>query len=132
MRLSAVIPLLVLCGLFFTDAVPDATELYMNFTKRHVYAGMNANMCHDVMEKRNIYFNPYPKPSNTFITNPGSRIRLFCDGKPNGLYKSSSNDYNTVTCRRDYTTRKYIGYANTNVYIMLKCQQGVPVHFESL
>lgn len=129
MHVSAVIPLLVLCGLFSTDALPDATELCQSFIKKHVNAGMNANTCDDVMKKRSIYFNPYPKPVNTFITNPGNRIRLFCNGKPNGLTKSSSNDYNIVKCRWNPTTSKYIGYAETNVYIELHCLQGVPVHF---
>lgn len=129
MHLSAVIPLLVLCGSLSTDAVPDAGKLYKSFVKKHVYAGMNANMCHDVMEKKSKEFESYPKPVNTFITNPGDRIKNFCNNKGNGLIQSSSNDYNIVTCRWDNSMNRYIGYQNTNVFIKLHCLHGVPVHF---
>ncbi|XP_058625694.1 ribonuclease-like 3 [Onychostoma macrolepis] len=138
---STVILLLLLSVSSFTHGQPaDVMRRYQKFLTQHQGPYVNVEMCTDEISDRNIGSETGEcKPVNTFIQAQDHQIKAVCSGgtrlyNDRNLFESAT-PYSVVTCRLKSgqwpNCEYYRGRLSTR-YIVLACDQGWPVHYQSM
>ncbi|KAK9967255.1 hypothetical protein ABG768_001662 [Culter alburnus] len=137
---SAVILLLILIVPSFTHGQPpdQIMHSYKKFLNQHLGPDMTEQKCDSEMRKRGITVNDNGcKPVNTFIQANSNQIKAVCGngGIPHGnnLFRSIQ-PFPVITCTLKsgvrYPRCEYGKGKKSTRYIVLKCVEGWPVHYD--
>lgn len=134
---STVIVLLLLSVSSFTHGQPEHIRArYQKFLNQHLAPFVNREMCTDVIRNRNIVSETGGcKPVNTFIQANENQITAVC-GRNNRLNNNlfqNNQRFSLVTCSLrsgQWPNCVYDTGRLSTLYIVLACEQGLPVHYE--
>lgn len=128
----------------WTKVSPTVRDKYQMFLDRHIRDQMTAKQCTAVMNKRPDLFirNGSCKKKNTFILDSQKAVIEVC-GRQGKRYKLKSHrglkeslrKFHIVDCtscsrrRGKHPICQYRGLDHY-MYIVIKCENGLPVHFE--
>ncbi len=137
MHQSTVILLLLLSVSSFTHGQSAYTRLrYQKFLTQHLAPNVNREMCTSEIRKRNIGSETGEcKPVNSFIQADENLIKAVCarNNRLNSNLFQNNQPFPLVTCRLQRgqwpNCEYYTGRLST-LYIVLACDQGLPVHYE--
>uniref|UniRef100_A0A3Q1J1H0 Ribonuclease A-domain domain-containing protein n=1 Tax=Anabas testudineus TaxID=64144 RepID=A0A3Q1J1H0_ANATE len=110
-------------------------ERYEKFRRQHISKKMTENDCDQRISQNKIYKNDNScKETNTFILDDAQKVKDICKGKKDGMTKSTKT-FSIVVCKlKNEGARKpkcqYRGKHLTNRVVAIKCEGGLPVHFE--
>lgn len=115
-------------------------ERNRNFITRHIKQGMNPNRCDVEMGRRGITAvgSNQCRDLDTFITASAGHVKDVCADAgsvyaANRVMRRSNQPFPVVNCRLRGNNRpprcEYRGSTATR-YIVIRCEQGFPVHFE--
>ena len=141
MRIQSVCLLLVLFSATVLSLDLDTKGRYEKFIKQHIDKHMIVNKCDAEIRKRKIsWFNINTKrheckQSNTFIMANIKTVKSVCDGEgePYKNMTRSTEYFDIVFCNltnqaAKYPKCHYDGKALKH-RIIIKCEQGLPVHY---
>ncbi|KAF4115061.1 hypothetical protein G5714_002550 [Onychostoma macrolepis] len=134
---SSVIVLLLLSVSSFTHGQSAYIRArYQKFLNQHLAPFVNREMCTDVIRNRNIVSETGGcKPVNTFIQANENQITAVC-GRNNRLNNNlfqNNQQFSVVTCNLrsgQWPNCVYDTGRLSTRYIVLACEQGLPVHYE--
>nr|XP_054603291.1 ribonuclease-like [Nothobranchius furzeri] len=142
---TRIIPILLLVCLMLVSKAESRekteTELrYEKFRRQHIArTDMAAKKCDSEIRGKQIYNTDNTcKPTNTFILDNPTNIKLICQGEGDlnagtGLTRSR-NTFKIIVCELKSGERKprcqYEGSLLTNRYVAVRCENNLPVHFD--
>lgn len=133
---STVILLLLLCVSSYTHA--QSWARYQNFLNHHRGPFVNVEMCTSEIRHRKITDSAGEcKRVNSFIRAPDEHITAVCTGGTRLYYNlfRSGTPFDVVTCRlksgQTHPNCEYYRGRLSIQYIVLACEHGLPVHYES-
>ncbi|XP_041834898.1 LOW QUALITY PROTEIN: ribonuclease-like 3 [Melanotaenia boesemani] len=118
----------------------ETQKCYEKFRRQHIDNKMTAVKCDSEIGKKKIYNNDNScKETNTFILDDPAKVKSICNG--DGEYDEKTNmtksrqAFKIVVCElNNQGARKpkcqYKGKELTNRFVSVRCQQGLPVHFD--
>ncbi|MED6253501.1 hypothetical protein ATANTOWER_031679, partial [Ataeniobius toweri] len=118
---------------------PVEEDRYEKFRRQHIAKKMVENKCGSEIRRKKIYNNDNScKETNTFILADPNTVKSICQGEgemneETGMTRSKQK-FRIVVCKLNGGARKpnceYKGTKLTNRIVAVKCQNGLPVHFD--
>ncbi|MEQ2285495.1 hypothetical protein AMECASPLE_032448 [Ameca splendens] len=123
-------------GILTPREKPVEEERYEKFRIQHINETMDENSCDSEIRRKNIYEKNRCKTINTFILADENSVKSICQGEKNNNKKKtrSKQKFRIVVCKLKKPARKpkcqYEGIKLTNRIVAVRCQNGLPVHFD--
>ncbi|MEQ2249788.1 hypothetical protein ILYODFUR_032985 [Ilyodon furcidens] len=118
---------------------PVEEERYEKFRIQHIDKDMVKKKCEAEIRRKKIYNNDNScKKTNTFILDNPKAVKSICQGEGEMNEKTkmthSKQKFKIVVCKLKKPARKpnceYEGTKFTNRIVVVRCQNGLPVHFD--
>uniref|UniRef100_A0A8C6PXK9 Ribonuclease A-domain domain-containing protein n=1 Tax=Nothobranchius furzeri TaxID=105023 RepID=A0A8C6PXK9_NOTFU len=132
---------LLISGIIFILEKTKTEVRYEKFRRQHIaQTDMAAKKCDSEIRGKQIYkIDNTCKPTNTFILDNPKNIKLICQGEGDLIADTeltrSRKTFKIIVCELKSGERKprrhYEGRLLTNRYVVVRCENNLPVHFKN-